>query len=67
MDMSVRALEEAIPIRRQIDSLEKRLSLSLSVSVCVCVCYSDRFACKPVQPPERQSAFQRDAQMGAIV
>ena len=61
MDMSVRALEEAIPIRRQIDSLEKRLSL------CVCVCYSDRFACTPVQPPERQSAFQRDAQMGAIV
>jgi len=30
MDISVKALEEAVSIRRQIDSLEKRLSAILS-------------------------------------
>ena len=32
MDVSVKALEEAVSIRRQIDSLEKRLSAILSGS-----------------------------------
>jgi len=59
MDMSVRALEEAIPIRRQIDSLEKRLSLSLSLCVCVCAILTG----SPARPCNRPSAKARSSVM----
>ena|SRR5437764_15030288 len=50
MDISVRALEEAVAIRRQIDNLEKRLSAILSGA---------RAGVAPAAGPRRVSAATR--------